>query len=497
MSPQENGSKKVSHGTLHEVRLNKEAKVLSASFGSTDSETCSSSSGNADSMTDKESSARHGAPICPTTSLLLLNLVDMFSVALVVPLLNQYYQDAGVSNASTRELLSSLFSTSQIIGALVMGALADSGILSRKRILYVSFLGSALSYSLIVYGGIRGLIMSRVIVGTVKQTSTISTSMLASYTTLEERAAYMGRLSASVTLAFILGPTVGAYLHKNVDKRAPAILASCLFVFNFFLASILLPDEQPRKDVVKTEEKVKKGNKFSSFADNLKACFTSKNLSAVVLSSLMYHFIYRATSYATMPSYYEQMFNIETHQRGYLRSYQSTISFLFQTFGVRYTLQRLGGEYKAVCFAAGAIAVATTLELNSNFTFFLCIVSPMLGAANSLLRLSLRSLVTQVAPKESLGSVLAALDVLQNVCSVSVPFYRTLLFHFLTGYEQEGDGFDSSQDGSMRGDPCPRMWLKSSLIHWTITALLMSHFLLRSTKRQMATPTGSTPTIEK
>ena len=122
-----------------------------------------------------------------------------------------------------------------------------------------------------VYVGIRALIMSRVILGTAKQTSTISTSMLASYTILEVRATYMGRLTASVTLAFILGPTVGAYilgptvgayLHKNVDKRAPAILESCLFVFNFFLASILLPDEQPRKEVVKSEEKMKKGNKF-------------------------------------------------------------------------------------------------------------------------------------------------------------------------------------------------------------------------------------------
>ncbi len=431
-------------------------------------------------------------PVHPTTSLLLLNLLDMFSVALVVPLLNQYYKDAGVSNASTRELLSSLFSTSQIVGAVIMAYLSDSGILSRKRVLYVSFLGSALSYSLIVAGDIRGLIVSRIVVGTVKQTSTTSTSMLATYTTLQDRTRYMGRLSASATVAFILGPSVGAYLFKNVDKRAPAVLAASLFVFNFFLAYILLPDEEKITTNKSAEKQVdadddvhvpKKANKFSSFTKNLKTCFTSRELSSVVLSTLLYGFIQRATSYASMASYYEEMFGIEPHQRGYLSSYQSGLSFLFQTFFIQYALQYLGGEFRAACVAAGAIAMATTLELSSNFHVFVCIICPIISASNSLLRLSLRSLLTQVAPKETLGSVLAAMDVMQNACSVSVPFYRTMLFHGMASYETattlgvESD-INEASSSVMKGDPCPKMWLKSSLIHWAFAAVIMSRLLL-------------------
>ncbi len=129
----------------------------------------------------------------PTISLPLLNLLDMTSVALVVPLLNQYFLDAGVTSASQRELLSSLFSSSQIVGGFIIGGLLDTGILSRKHSLYLSFLGSSLSYALVVYGGMRGLIISRVIVGLIKQTSTISTSMISSYTNERERSIYMGR----------------------------------------------------------------------------------------------------------------------------------------------------------------------------------------------------------------------------------------------------------------------------------------------------------------
>merc|ERR1712014_436193 len=90
----------------------------------------------------------------------------------------------------------------------------------------------------------------------------------------------------------------------------------------------------------------------------------------------------------------------------------------------------IGREHVAICVSAFVITTATFLEMSANFPIFLLLVCPLLTISNSLLRLSLQSLVTEVASKDALGSVLAALDVLQNACSVSVPFYRTMLFRF-------------------------------------------------------------------
>ena len=129
----------------------------------------------------------------PTISLPILNTLDMLCVSLVIPLLNQYFLDAGVTSASQREFLSSLFSSSQIIGGFLMGGLLDVGILTRKHSLYLSFLGSSLSYALIIHAGMKALIVSRIVVGLVKQTYTISTSMISTYTTTSDRAIYMGR----------------------------------------------------------------------------------------------------------------------------------------------------------------------------------------------------------------------------------------------------------------------------------------------------------------
>ena len=127
------------------------------------------------------------------------------------------------------------------------------------------------------------------------------------------------------------------------------------------------------------------------------------------------------------------------------------LAFVFQTLFVQSALKLVGGEYNAVCAASGAIAIATALELRSSLHFFLLVVCPIVAVANSILRLSLRSLVTQTAPKESLGS----------------------LFNRLAYADENEDS-----EAAMKGDPNPQMWLKSSLLHWLIATAIMVRLLL-------------------
>lgn len=155
----------------------------------------------------------------PTTVLPILVALDYFSVALVVPLLHQYYKNAGVSSASQRELLSSIFNGSQIIGGILVGALSDVGVLSPRQILFISFLGSALAYSLIMLGDFRAMVFSRILVGLVKQTMTVTTSILAKFTTKHNRAHYMGRyvilILSVLLLLFFIQTTFPFYSHDD------------------------------------------------------------------------------------------------------------------------------------------------------------------------------------------------------------------------------------------------------------------------------------------
>lgn len=66
-------------------------------------------------------------------------------------------------------LMSSVYSLSQIIGGLVLGALSDR-IMSRRSVLLLSFMGSALSYGAIgLSSSLSMLVAGRVVVGLVKQ----------------------------------------------------------------------------------------------------------------------------------------------------------------------------------------------------------------------------------------------------------------------------------------------------------------------------------------
>jgi len=341
------------------------------------------------------------------------------------------------------------------------------------------------------------MLFSRILVGLVKQTMTVTTSILARFTTKQNRAHYMGRLQASSSIGFILGTSVGGYLYKHVDPIAPAFVATCVFVINFLLAAIFIPVESITETTVPNKhqdsnngrdhrykngvsnntksKKTSRWAKFSSFTTNLQSCFSSKALGSLITCLLVFHWVTRTTSYTNLPNYYEELFGIETHQRGYLTSYQNSFSFIFQALFVQYSLHALKGEYNAACTAAAALALANLLQFIA--PLFLSIGLPMTSISVAILNVSLMSLITQVAPKHSLASVLAALDVLKNMASVTVPFYRTFLFRLL-GRSVSGDGRDE-HGSTMVGDVSPLLWVKSSVLHWLLVTVLLTYILPR------------------
>jgi MFS family permease len=417
--------------------------------------------------------------ISPTVSLPLLVFIDMFAVSLVVPLLFQYYKAAGIQRADQREWLGSLFTTSQIAGGLTMGFLSDAKILTRRTILFLSFGGSALSYALIVYGGLTALIFSRMIVGLVKQTMTVARTILTKSTSSYNRSVHIGRLTAASTIAWIAGPSVGALLYKYVDTRAPALVACALFCCNLLLAALILkPDEDNDDDSFNDDHG--NNNQDSShngetqqgalkIFSNLKQCFTSKQLGSAVLATLLMTWVTKATNYSQLGSFYEEMYGLEPHHRGYISSYQQALQFVVNVWLVTPVMQFTGGERRAICICTAVLTVAVFLESRQSLPLFIFAICPILSLCFAISDLSLQALVTHVAPTHSIFSVLAALDVLQNAVSVGVPFYRTLLFRWLP-----------SEHALMQGDPDPVSWIYASTLHWFAAAMIMIPLLLPS-----------------
>ena len=156
------------------------------------------------------------------------------------------------------------------------------------------------------------------------------------------------------------------------------------------------------------------------------------------------------------------------------------MTFIIQVALIHPLVQRMGGERRAACAGALLIALATFLEAQRSLPVFLVALSPAISLSTTMMSVSLRTLLTQVAPTESIFSVFAALDVLQSATGVTVPFYRTALFSLLNG---SGASEGTHLNVSMEGDPDPVSWVICSGIHWCIGTMVMCSLLLRNRHR--------------
>jgi len=439
--------------------------------------TDSSSEASSESHDENHEVKSHRLLEIPYTILLpTLVVVDMIGVSLVVPLLHsQYFQLAGVNSAVQREWLASIFSASQILGGLVIGALSDSQVISRHSILITSFMGSAFAYAMIMEGGLLAIAISRVTVGLVKQTQTVATSIMAHTTHEKERATHVGRLNAATTIAWIVGPSLGAYLFSHVGTYAPIYASLVLFTINALLVFFCAPYED--HDYAKSPETTDKKdqNSFQRILSNFHACFRPENpcLTAAVLALLLFQWTSRTTSYKNIASFYEIRFGSEPYQREYLQSYQSFLMFVVQSTLVRPILHHAGGEINAACGASMLMALANFVTVKVSFLQYLMLVCPVNAIATAILGITLKSVVSKVAPKQSLSSVFATVDILQNAAQVTVPFYRTYLFTLTQ------PSYTNNEIMVSTGDPDPNQWLVASGIHWLIAAAAFSYLLLQ------------------
>jgi len=236
---------------------------------------------------------------------------------------------------------------------------------------------------------------------------------------------------------------------------------------------ILFIPKEKKDDMACDEKKEKSGSAFGRILSNFRACFHSSNqsLAPTVIALLLFQWVVRTTSYKNISTYFETKYGIESHQRGYMQSYQSALSFIVQSSMIKPILHFMGGELNAACTASFVMALAAFVEFNANFEQYLALVCPLLAIGIGIIGVSLKSTVSKVAPKSSLSSVFATIDVLQNVAAVTVPFYRTFLFR-LTRPE------NWQQENHSTGDPDPSQWLIASGIHWILATCLFSYLLL-------------------
>ena len=189
---------------------------------------------------------------------MLLGVVafDMFAVGLIVPLLTLFPAKTRSKCIADRFFIVRLRQCSDF-SAPLLGWISDR--VSRRDVLFICILAGAFGYGLLgIAQSLRMVLASRVIVGVARQTQTISKAWLSDLSTKETRLQDLSWFSATVSIGFMLGPTVGGKLAKRYDSYyVPFTVAFILFLFNSFLIRIALPPKlrnaNSKREVIPTE----------------------------------------------------------------------------------------------------------------------------------------------------------------------------------------------------------------------------------------------------
>ena len=366
---------------------------------------------------------------CSGEKAILLGVVafDMFAVGLIVPLLTPFLRKLGAS-ASQIGFLSSVYGSVQMFSAPLLGWISDR--VSRRDVLFICILAGAFGYGLLgIAHSLRMVLVSRVIVGVARQTQTITKAWLSDLSTKETRLQDLSWFSATVSIGFMLGPTVGGKLAKRYGSyHVPFTVAFILFLLNSFLVRVVLPrkllDSSSQRAVIPTEHVPSKTTpriflgQFASLEPAL------RNLLLIRLLLAAGVMLGRNNLFNLLE--YKQTLDVE--EKGELISFFAVVSVLSQLLIIAPLSRNCGFQpkYMLLLFSfltsVGFVALAYS---SAKVTFMLCL--GFVAVCSSAVRVSMSTLLTQAAGKDAYGEVLGVAGSVSSLCRAIAPLIGGIL----------------------------------------------------------------------
>lgn len=348
---------------------------------------------------------------------------DLLAFGMVTPMLPFYAEHFG-ANPDTAINLRAIYAFLMLVSTPAWSRLSD--FIGRKPVLVLCFGGAAASYILQAFASsLLDLYVARGIAGASAGVIVTSRAYVADITKPGERSYGMGLISASLSLAFVLGPTIGGVLTgetpSGADFRNTSLVMAALSTVALTLASIFherYPDTNI--DNAHTIWRAKRPERL------LLRLARSKFLIWLIVISFLATFAFAAME-ASFPLWAERQLAWGPREVGYLFGYGAAIATMAQA-GLTRILARWFSEtvliiHSAIAMGSGLLILPFSTELPA-ILIGVTLISVGFGLGDP----ALHSLVTKMARPDNMGGMLGLTASAANIGRVFGPLWGGYCF---------------------------------------------------------------------
>ncbi|UJH66348.1 MFS transporter [Allomuricauda sp. SCSIO 65647] len=398
--------------------------------------------------------------------ILLVNFIGVLGYSIVIPILIFIVIDFG-GNGFVYGLLGAMYPFFQFIGAPILGRLSDR--IGRKKVLVISQVGTFFAWLLFLLAfalpktglwsqdtELTGqyimtlplliIFLARVFDGFTGGNVSVANAYLSDISTDEDRNANFGKMGASTSLGFVLGPALAGILAStSLGEVLPLMLAASISLVAIFVITIKLKESNPC--VVDTAEL--KLNSFRRFFQvEHKDCYTEgesgmgdgkkeswstiMTVPGIPLLFGVYFLTFLAFSlfYAGLPIYANTLLEWSPTELGLFLTYSSFIMIIVQG-PVLSRLSKVLSDKILIVLGSLLLAISFYLLSIENITV-IYLGNTFLSLGNGLMWPSFLALLSKKGDKQRQGAIQGYGSSMGSIASMFGLVAGGLLFESMT-----------------------------------------------------------------
>ncbi len=399
--------------------------------------------------------------------ILLVNFIGILGYSIVVPILIFIVSDFG-GNGFIYGILGAMYPFFQFIGAPILGNLSDK--IGRKKVLVISQLGTFIAWLLFLLAFLLPetqlwrqnteftgtyvmtlplilIFVARIFDGFTGGNVSVANAYLSDISTDEDRNANFGKMGASTSLGFVLGPAVAGILASTVLGEAlPLILAAIISLIAIFVINTRLEESDPC--IVDT--RILEAKSFRRFFQvEHKDCYTEGqetygekkpswrtiwSLPGIPLLYAVYFLTFLAFSlfYAGLPIYANTLLGWTATDLGLFLAYSSVVMILTQGPLLTRLSKVITNE---LLILLGSVLLALGFYLLSSETIFMIyLANTVFSLGNGLMWPSFLALLSKTGNKKNQGAIQGYGNSMGSMASMIGLVLGGILFESISTY---------------------------------------------------------------